>query len=101
MIEVVNINKARDFGTKEGDVYIGRAFGPWEASIWQNLYKITATRSREQSLQIYKQTLIMKLESGELLIESLHDAKRLGCWCKPEACHGDILKCLVEEKFRV
>jgi hypothetical protein len=101
MIEVINISKTRDFGKKEGDVYIGRAFGPWEASVWQNLFKITATQSREKVLQLYEQTLNMKLESGELRIESLQNAKRLGCWCKPEACHGDILKRLVEEKFVV
>ena len=24
--------------------------------------------------------------------------KKLGCWCFPEKCHGDVLKKLVEEK---
>lgn len=24
------------------------------------------------------------------------EGKNLGCWCKPEACHGDILVELIE-----
>ena len=27
--------------------------------------------------------------------------KRLGCHCKPKACHGDILVKLVNEKFNI
>jgi hypothetical protein len=28
----------------------------------------------------------------------LHElkGKKLGCWCKPQACHGDILTKLIE-----
>lgn len=99
MIEVVNISKTKDFGQKKGDVYIGRSFGPWPVSPWQNVFKITATQSRERVLQLYEQSLNMKLESGELRIESLQGVVRLGCWCKPEACHGDILKRKVEEYY--
>ena len=25
----------------------------------------------------------------------------LGCWCKPEACHGDILIKLYKEKIKI
>ena len=25
--------------------------------------------------------------------------KTLGCWCKPKACHGDVLVRLIEEKY--
>lgn len=33
------------------------------------------------------------------LIAALHElrGKVLGCWCRPEACHGDVLLALVEE----
>jgi hypothetical protein len=38
------------------------------------------------------------LNSPELMA-SLHELKdkRLGCWCKPKICHGDILVDLVEK----
>ena len=33
------------------------------------------------------------------LIASLHElkGKRLGCWCKPQRCHGDNLVALIQE----
>jgi hypothetical protein len=33
------------------------------------------------------------LLKNEELMKDLHELKGkiLGCWCKPEACHGDIL----------
>jgi len=35
------------------------------------------------------------------LIEALGELqdKVLGCWCKPEACHGDILVIMVEDEI--
>lgn len=34
------------------------------------------------------------------LWESLHElvGKELGCWCKPQLCHGDILLSLMKER---
>jgi len=100
MIEVINISKTKDFGTRYGDVYIGRAFGKWQASIWQNLYPIRVGQDRDKVLQLYEEDLHKKLRSGDFSIESLRVAKRLGCWCKPLPCHGDILKRLIEESLK-
>ena len=35
------------------------------------------------------------------LMNSLHEleGKQLGCWCKPGACHGDVLIKLYKEKY--
>jgi len=35
---------------------------------------------------------------GKHLLKDLHElkGKRLGCWCKPLPCHGDILVGLAE-----
>lgn len=37
---------------------------------------------------------------GKHLLEDLHELKGgkiLGCWCKPQACHGDVLLELLKE----
>ena len=36
------------------------------------------------------------------LIDSLDEleGKRLGCWCKPKACHGDVLVSLIERNIQ-
>lgn len=37
---------------------------------------------------------------GKHLLEDLHELKGgkiLGCWCKPQACHGDVLLELLDK----
>ena len=73
------------------DIYIGRG------SIWGNPYThlTGATRakyfvgSRDEAIEKYREHL---MDTPELLrrIPELR-GKRLGCYCKPAACHGDIL----------
>lgn len=81
----------------EGDrVYIGRP------SKWGNPFShrdgtIAKYRvaTRKEALTRYEKYL---LDSPELM-ESLHELKGkvLVCWCKPKACHGDILKKYVDK----
>ena len=45
---------------------------------------------------MYRMHILDKIRSldtkdAEHRVQMLRDAKYLGCWCKPEACHGDIL----------
>jgi len=92
---------------KERNVYIGRARVifidgvryPFEDSIWANPHKITETQSREQVLKLYHEYIEEKLKSNPELVKELIklDGKKLGCWCKPECCHGDILVELIEK----
>lgn len=72
------------------DVYIGRP------SIWGNPFTHKqgtqadiVVGSREEAVAKYKEYILSK---PELLkqVKSLK-GKVLGCWCKPQACHGDIL----------
>lgn len=44
---------------------------------------------------MYRDYIVKKISSGEIDIEALR-GKNLGCWCKPEACHGDVLIELLE-----
>jgi len=86
---------------KESNIYIGRGRVvfidgiryPNQNSIWANPYKITNTQTREQVLVLYREYIEKKLKSNPILINDLMKlkGKKLGCWCKPKCCHGDIL----------
>ena len=78
---------------RKGVVFIDGVRFPLYDSIWANPYKITETQSREQVLKLYLKYIEKKLESDSNLVGELLklDGKKLGCWCKPECCHGDIL----------
>ena len=75
-----------------GDVYIGRG------SIWGNPYKIGRDGSREECIEKYRIYITKRLLIEEGLVVELMklDGKRLSCYCKPEACHGDVLVELIE-----
>lgn len=65
------------------DIYIGRP------SIWGNPFKIGCDGTREEVIAKYREYVLSKPELLEQL-ESLR-GKTLACWCKPLACHGDVL----------
>jgi len=76
------------------DVYIGRP------SKWGNMFthipdKSTLAKyivsSRKEAIERYRQWILHG--DGQYLLKDLHElkGKRLGCWCKPKACHGDVL----------
>jgi hypothetical protein len=46
--------------------------------------------SRAEALRLYRDHITEKIRSGEVDLEVLR-GKTLGCWCKPEPCHGDVL----------
>lgn len=80
------------------DIYIGRP------SKWGNPFshkKGTKAKfvlpTREAAVAAYREWITEG--DGRHLLEDLHElkGKRLGCWCAPKACHGDVLKELVEE----
>ncbi len=93
-IVVVNIANCPDFGTNEGDYYIGRQFlyngKLFRKSKYANPYKIARGMTRQHVLEQYVDYLYAEgLAYG--VQEDLTKVKRLGCWCKPLPCHGDIL----------
>jgi hypothetical protein len=79
------------------DVYIGRAVprSRLKKSPFANPFKISKTLSREESIREYKGWLLAQPELVEKARKELK-GKVLGCWCKPEACHGDVLVEIVE-----
>lgn len=105
MVEVINIKKCPNFGLRPGDVYIGRAhnsdkYGYYPTSPWANPYLLSEEdpELRDQACNQYQAYIDAKLASGELSIDSLIHAKRLGCWCKPRRCHGDYLAQLIYQR---
>jgi hypothetical protein len=64
------------------------------ASKWANPFKVE-DHGRDGCIQKYKEYI---LGNEELMKDLLSlKGKTLGCWCKPEACHGDVLVELVEK----
>ncbi len=83
LTKVVHCRKSRY------DLYIGRP------SKWGNPYVIGKDGSREEVIAKYEDYV----RSRPDLITDLHElkCKTLGCWCKPDSCHGDVLVRLVKE----
>ena len=70
------------------EVYIGRP------SVWGNPFKIGRDGDRAQVIEKYRSWIATQPELIELL-PSLK-GKILGCWRKPQYCHGDVLAELVD-----
>ena len=85
MTRVVNLHD------EEYDVLIARP------SKWGNPFQIGRDGSREQVITLYE----IHLRRRPDLLAALPElaGKRLGCHCKPEACHGDVLVKLLRELF--
>ena len=49
--------------------------------------------TREESVQKYEEWFKEKLKKDEQFKKEVDDLKgeTLGCWCKPKACHGDVI----------
>lgn len=107
ILSVVNVR-----GLQPGDPgihYIGRECQGWKASALANMFKISDSCSREHVVYQYRVWLNKVVASGgkyhpeayaELMeLVRLHKAGetiRLGCWCAPLACHGDVVKRAIE-----
>ncbi len=73
------------------DIYIGRG------SKYGNPFVIGRDGNREEVVRKYEEWILSQPET----LVSLHDLKDkvLGCYCKPKACHGDVLASMVDELF--
>ena len=83
MARVVNLRH------EEYDVLIARP------SKWGNPFQIGRDGDREQVIEKYE----IHLRRRPDLLSALPElaGKRLGCHCKPEVCHGDVLVKLLRE----
>lgn len=90
---VVRIRRKRGEIVEACDVYIGRHMfqGGWRlrASAWCNPFRIGKDGTRADVLDKYE----AYVRRNERLMDNLSSlaGMKLGCWCKPEPCHGDVL----------
>ncbi|MCW2981841.1 MAG: 20 Ab1 orf 83 [Solirubrobacterales bacterium] len=90
------------------DVYIGRGKDPHthEWGQWGNRFShresesatVTRVSSVEEAIERYRRDLWRRLDDGGLSYETLAalKGKRLGCWCAPGPCHGEVLVAAAE-----
>ena len=78
-------------------IYIGRNMSFYVAgavgSKWQNPYSLKQY-TIDDSLKLYEK----HIKDSGLINDILElDGKILGCWCKPNKCHGDVLRKLLKQ----
>lgn len=78
--------------TDEYDVYIGRA-GRGQDGYFGNPYKIGPERDRGSTLNSFREYFYYRITCNPDFKRRVHElkGKRLGCFCKPHPCHGDII----------
>jgi hypothetical protein len=77
---VVHVRKAPHYDLY---IYIGRP------SVWGNLYRVGVDGDRETCIKMYAAWVQTRPDLLARLPELR--GKVLGCYCKPAACHGDVL----------
>ena len=85
--KVVNIYKS------PYDIYIGRA-GKGQDGYFGNPFKILPKQTKGSTLTKYKEYFYNRLNTDPEFKSRIHElkGKTLGCFCKPNSCHGDIIK---------
>ena len=86
MTNVVNIR------TSAYDVYIGRA-GKGQDGYFGNPFRLSTSESRGATIEQYRKYFYERLETDPEFKRRVHElkGKTLGCFCKPYACHGDVI----------
>lgn len=93
---VVNIRQ------NEYDVYIGRE-GHGQSGIFGNPFSAMRDGGRERAIELYREYFLRRLRVDQefaVRVEMLR-GKRLGCFCKPKACHGDVIAEYVDNRMKV
>lgn len=83
---------------RAGRVYINKEIYPYRQSKWANPFNLK-TLTREESLaryEAYVRNMVDKDPEAKKELLNLR-GKNLGCWCKPELCHADVLVKLINE----
>lgn len=87
MTTVVNVRR------DDHDEYIGRAGFGLGDGYFGNPFRLAPGEPRGETLENYKKYFKDRLEKDPEFKERIMSlkGKRIGCWCKPAPCHGDII----------
>lgn len=80
------------------DVYVGRDMPGKPGQGWGNPFRVgPGDVTKEQRIGAY----IRWLARQDHLLRRIDELRglRLGCWCKPLPCHGDVLAELAEMEY--
>jgi hypothetical protein len=68
---------------------------------WGNPFMLGRDGDRDQVIAEYLEWVVLNEgRTATWIREHVHElrGKTLGCWCAPQACHGDILLALANQK---
>jgi len=84
----VNIRRGQKY-----DIYIGRSSKRGSRNILSNPYMIGPDGDRTEVLRKYAYDFGLRWRTEPEFQKSILECrgKKLGCFCKPESCHGDII----------
>jgi hypothetical protein len=89
-------NPNHEYIGRGGVVFINKERFPKKSSQWANPFKVKK-EGRDKCLELYDIWLREKIDrEGTDELKKLKN-KVLGCWCKPDKCHGDILIKILNE----
>jgi len=92
---VVNIRR------QEYDVYIGRA-GNGHDGYFGNPFSVVQNGGREKAIAFYREYFLNRLRVDSEFAKRVQElkGKRLGCFCKPKNCHGDVIAEYLEKPMK-
>lgn len=93
---VVNIR------VNEYDVYIGRE-GHGSDGFWGNPFSVARDGGRERAITLYREYFLKRLRVDQVFATKVQflRGKRLGCFCAPKQCHGDVIAEYLENTMKV
>jgi hypothetical protein len=87
---------------RHGRVFINKVLFSYQKSMWHNPFKTPKDGSLDEILIKYEDYIREKIKNENLHNELMKlKGKNLGCWCKPEKCHGDVLLKIINEESLV
>lgn len=104
-ITVVNVRGLKPVTAPPDLIYIGRCCAGWPQSPLHNPIKLVSGTSRDDAIEQYRRYLWTQMQIGNTSIVGeltriaaiAHNGQpvKLGCWCAPLSCHGDVVKAAV------
>ena len=93
----------KDWLANSNNVYIGSGVAvdnetyPEGENMWANPYKAGKDFDLSHVMSRYKLYMFGLIQSGDVKLSDFNriKGKKLGCWCHPKLCHGDILQSII------